>query len=858
MPDVGPNCARRLHLFLVVDMSKLFEIHTSNLELSWRAPSNSKASIPAGLGESRGYLKIETRNPLVRLQHVRRSGVPESVAGEAYLEDGPHIYEQVNYSIFVKSKSGQVVRLSHSDPTICSGISAEDGGTICHGSINFRSNVGFSRFTVLVDNKPEFDFEIEVFPTKLDYKSDYQQLIAETQNYIAGLVYEYLRSTFRLSIPKLETQTSRVEWLVLLKSLIADLERGAQFVARNPIRVLDRETQTVSVEKIRKLDRTTRRAIMRSMGAGELFDLDDIPVKERLPHVKSRFSLDTAEHRWISGQLATIRRKLTMLAEGEASYPSFFRTPSPEYNSSTDSSILKELQALERRVLRLERLEVFQEARGTPPPGFASLQLISSSGYRECYRACITLQLGLQIESGALELSLKEISLLYEYWCFLTVVALISKHTKCNIPVGQLVRVRQNGLHINLRKDHESVVEFETSTGRTVRVAYNKEFRGLTNQKPDIIVSLEGPGWPPLSLLLDAKYRVRFDTETLSLFGSPGPDSDSINVLHRYRDAILENRTKEEQSSPKRKVIQAAALFPYRDGENNFNQSRLWKSLDTIGIGGIPLVPTDKRYLDAWLKSVLETGEWALADRALSHVAVERAFDWRSAASQAVLIGVLRPEIAQQHLEWVLSQRCYYMPYLQKHPRQLTCKWVALYSPATLRRKSGAVTHVAEVIRTDVIPRDEIDTPWKPTRAGDEKQVVYYLSDLKPLANPIRNLDDTGKGTRFSSPRWSSKLGLDRAAILSELFLETEPEWRLYEGLRSIHADFTLEPLRVTPLNEDFTKSRVRFVVRKFKVQYCGPNGFALSDTDNASVNFLPNIEETLARLMCAEGSREE
>lgn len=832
-------------------MSKLFEIHTSNVELSWRAPATSPGNISAGLGECLGYLKVETRDPQVQLQRVWRSGVPESVACDEHLQLGPHIFEQVNYSVFVKAKTDKVVRLAHSDPTICSGISAEEGGSICHGSINFRSNVGFSRFTVLVNDKPEFDFEIEVFPTKLDYKSDYQQLIAETQNYIAGLVYEYLRSTFRLSIPKLETQTSRVEWLVLLKSLITDLERGAQFIARNPIRTLDRETQTVSVEKIRKLDRTTRRAIMRNGGAGEHIDLDGIPVKERLPHVKSRFSLDTAEHRWISAQLASIRQRLTQLAEDEASYPKSFRTPAPEYNSSPKeaSTILQELQALERRVLRLERLEVFQETRGTPPPGYASLQLLSASGYRECYRACITLRLGLQIESGALELSLKEISLLYEYWCFLTVVALISKHTQCKIPVGQLVRVKQNGLHINLRKDHQAAVEFETSSGRTIRVVYNKEFRGLTNQKPDIIVSLEGAGWPSLSLLLDAKYRVRFDTETLSLFKSPGPDPDSINVLHRYRDAILENRTTEEQSRPKRTVIQAAALFPYRDTENNFNQSDLWKSLDTIGIGGIPLVPTDKRYLDAWLKSIVETGEWALADRALSHVAVERSSDWRSAASQAVLIGVLRPEIAQQHLDWVLNERCYYMPYREKHSRQLACKWVALYSPATLRRQSGAVTHVAEVIRTEVISRAEIDTPWKSTRSADEKQVVYYLSDLKPLTNPIKNLHDTGKGTRFSSPRWSSKLGLDRASVLGELFLETEPEWRLYEGLRATHGDFKLEPLQVTPLNEDFAKSRVCFVVGKFKVQYCGPNGFAVIDGENASANYFPNIDETLASL---------
>ncbi len=50
----------------------------------------------------------------------------------------------------------------------------ERHGSIVYGLVNFGNQVGRSEFTIVLGGQPEFSFEVEVFPTKLDYVSDYE------------------------------------------------------------------------------------------------------------------------------------------------------------------------------------------------------------------------------------------------------------------------------------------------------------------------------------------------------------------------------------------------------------------------------------------------------------------------------------------------------------------------------------------------------------------------------------------------------------------------------------------------------------------------------------------------------------
>ena len=160
------------------------------------------------------------------------------------------------------------------------------------------------------------------------------------------------------------------------------------------------------------------------------------------------------------------------------------------------------------------------------------------------------------------------------------------------------------------------------------------------------------------------------------------------------------------------------------------------------------------------------------------------------------------------------------MPLLKSQLRQHNTKWVAIYSPQALR-KPGAVTHKAQVIGVEIVPRKDIQTPWKSNRGSNDLQILYRLGDIIKLKHPIENLNRQDRGQRFSSHRWTTRLALDRATRLEELFLETEPEWRLFEDLKAMGIPFQLSnPGTPKLLDPDNPIGRVWFDLDKCRIRY--------------------------------------
>ena len=286
---------------------------------------------------------------------------------------------------------------------------------------------------------------------------------------------------------------------------------------------------------------------------------------------------------------------------------------------------------------------------------------------------------------------------------------------------------------------------------------------------------------------------------------------------------------------PKRSVIQGAALYPFREElPGQFDASRLREALQRLGVGALPMLPGDTQHVRSWLRQILREGGWALSDRATGHVATERADDWRVAASQAVLIGVLRGQEPEAHLRWVIAQRTYYTPLRPTQRRQLAARWVAIYSP-TVVPEGGAVRHIAEVEGIGIQRRSAIATPWAPGRNGDEFQVVFRLGPVITRSRPIENRNERGRADPFRQHRWSTRLAFDRAQVIRELMLETEPEWRLYEELRQKRVSFDLRPREVRLQDEDDPQGRVWFVVGPLRARYAGAAGFVLRSADGES-----------------------
>ena len=770
-----------------------------------------------------GRLRIfNVAKGLTFLTETSREGVRETLARDLDFTVGPPLYEQTDYQIFASTIDPRsTITIRHRDPLIEQSLSGQEGGRIAHGVINFRNQVGRSLFSVMVDGQRMVDFEVEVFPTKVDYESDYQEILADIQSILTGLAYEYLRSTYQLGKVAPGTKPSRLEWLVLVEQILRELERALDHIAHRPIRGLMRSEQIARAERVRKIDSSVRSQLRRGQGHGQLLQIGNHAVRERLSQRPPELTLNTVEHRWLRRQLEDVLRSLGILTAG------FDRDDELSERKRRSIEVVTDLKS---RVSRLLALEPMQAADGDVPAGFASLQLVSAPGYREAYRLLLFLRMGLRLEGDLFKLAVKDLDILYEYWSYLKVAQVIREDVGAPKDLDSFFKIGLNGLGVQLRKGESQKLTFASGPHRKVSVLYNPTFANqettLIPQKPDILIRLEDNGWPRVQLVCDAKYRVDATEKYRQQFGSYGPPVDAINVLHRYRDAILELDDSDSQfSAPKRSVVQAAALFPLNrlEGDPEFSESRLWKSIDKIGVGAIPLLPGNDQLLRDWIGGALRRGGWAIADKAIGSLVGGRARDWRIAASEPVLIGVLRSPGTREHLDWINRERVYYQPRTKSQRRQFAVKQVAIYVPVGLDEPSG-IRYVADVEQIDVVERKEIKTPWASRQNGDV--VLYRLGPVSHLQRPI---ELTSGETMAGRWRWTTRLGLQRATNLRETRLETEPEWRLLEWMQ---ANRLVPEIRVDSpsmqTSED-PRGRAWFHLKSGNsIRYDGSNGFLL------------------------------
>ncbi|HEX6285609.1 MAG TPA: DUF2357 domain-containing protein, partial [Pyrinomonadaceae bacterium] len=662
----------------------------------------------------------------------------------------------------------------------------------------------------------------EVFPAKLDYADDYNVLLADVQEILSGLVLEYLRSTFQLGFATDSNSPSRLEWILLLRHVVDDLERGLRHVEKHPHHGLIRERVSTRVEKLKRTDATIAKMIQQGKGRGpKTRTASGLVLHSQLPENRARTTLDTPEHRWLASQLTRVRRVLAEIHLAEIK--------SGASRDARQSRILEELENLENRIAKLRSIEPLVQARGFPPAGFTSLTLQARPGYREAYRACLALLQGLRVTGGPVNLVLKDTSCLYEYWCYLALLRLIAKITGAQIPVRELFAVQKHGLRVRLKRGTTQTVVFSNSD-RSLELTYNPRYtdRALQFPHPDVVLTLRDPQRTTLRLLFGVKYRLNPTASYVEKYGLPGPPTQTIDVLHRYRDAVLRQTGLQgtESETLKDTVMKGVALFPYADVEDRFHKSWFWTSLEQDGIGAIPFLPGETRHLEEWLRALLHRAGWSTVEKRIPYLSPEQERRWQQAAKVPVLLATLRRE-ANEHLEWVKQKRCYYTPLIPTQPCQLVTRWIAIYSPASIR-PPGAITHLAEVENIEVRKRHEIDTPWPPQRNAGQKQVVYQLREVRELERPLENRGPKEINKRFSQNQWTSRLAIMNATELTEVLMETSAEWKLHGELRMAGAEFTLKAGSAKSQDEHEPGGRMWFVRPRLQVQYRDTAGFLL------------------------------
>ena len=700
----------------------------------------------------------------------------------------PVFFETNEYSFaisFTGLKEGTTPRILHPDKKVealFSGIETI-GAYILNGNINFLNQPGrFSlhfAYTTADGVNREDSLDFDVVSPKMDTKNDLNIIIKEIKAEYDDLVFRYLTLTCQQFSLGREANNDLI-WLSVFKDIVEGFIVAVRYVLHAPhnqdfVQVEYQRPDRIKkwtvplAEKFRDDEKNDREKAYRTYYRVEQTESTDNTLE-------NRFVKYTLER--ISERLAKVLKKVRR--EG---------TSDSEVGNLENS--LKEIDTLRRNSFfrTIGRFEGFRQE---------SMVLQQRSGYAQVYRYWLMLQNGLDLIDGNTSVGVQPIWQLYEIWCFLKVKRMVADVLGLDLHnVDDLSCVHEdtvkafdpfNGgsLTGNVKYDNRS-------NGDVVEVGYQYIFSRskddlqmmsvTTEQKPDIVMHIHKMSGITLTYLFDAKYRVYGDDDPANGPVEDLPVEDTLNQMHRYRDAIY--YSKNDKGGYSKEVIGGYILFPGRLDENDTlakierrDTSELpyyLQSIEAVNIGAFPLLPNKDSgiLLREFLRKILlqenvnEQIDDSIPQRGLYYVNEE--------SGVGVIFGCYKNE---DHHQWILERHKYNLR-LDKGRRgsislngdYTHAQYLVLYE---LGAKSSAEIHHLTG-NADVMTKSELLDLHYPEPNG-EKYLVLDIDDNvdERLIGREWDMPSSFFDTEEGSPRLVKYLNLYPPEDSAEFFKSTQ------------------------------------------------------------------------------------
>ena len=687
----------------------------------------------------------------------------------------PLFYETQGYEFIIEKKQDIPLTFYHENVYLRQAIKplGREGMTMS-GVLNFQSEVGLTDLELRLNGETLLHLQLEIFPVKMDYKNDYEMILNDVNQQIYNLSFDFLRKTYNLTGLMETRHQSLTEFFAILQHVFAQLVQAIERINSSPHSKHRVENRLVESGRLKKAGKENITYLTKRP---HLLIQDDrlgfIPMNGQCYYpthaieTKRHVDYDTNENRFVRWVLLRIGKKLKELKVRLA-----------EQGRLQDPMLARKLSDMQTQLQRLLRFEFLNV--GDMRQLSVSLVLQMAPGYREVYRNYLMLMKGLSIQSDLFRLSMKDLAVLYEYWCFLKIHDLLSR--KYELLKQDIIKVNRTGIFVTLDKSQKAKMVYRNPrNGEIFTLYYNTlpsgEETPTIAQRPDNVLTLKKNDSDAVyKYIFDAKYRLNpayEDTPYRRTYKTPGPEESDINTMHRYRDAIVYSEG--SGSELERSMFGAYVLFPYHD-EEQYREHKFYKSIGLINVGAFPFLPNSTGLMEAFLDEIIMDSPEKAFERSTRPRGTKDYYE-NKLSGKNVLVGSLR-EVKQ--LDEALRNKFYHVPLVNitDHKLLTQLEYVALYQSKKkfeTRGESG-IHWYGKIVDWQVLRRGEITE--RPARLGTEEQlyVKFMVGDWVKRDKPI-----VPGGRGIYTLLYTSKYMLDRAFEIAELRLETEEdlrEWR--------------------------------------------------------------------------------
>ena len=459
------------------------------------------------------------------------------------------------------------------------------GKQMVYGAINFGNQVGLTEFKVTysIDGKPkELAFQTEVLSYKMDYRTDLKAMIRDVEEEFSMLSYSFLKKTY-LTFKEKQGKSTDLIWWQIFQQCHKEIISACNSIINSPKRRL---------KSTARFERAERMPFIPVELENEYaaFKHDD---KHLYRTEEFYLSKDTVENRFLKYAMTDMLRNFLRIKEHIKE----------SLKIENEGLISGELDEIEQRLKRINRNPFFHGIGSFHGFSQDSIIMKKAHGYSAIYRNWILLSCGYELEEGIRKLEVKDISDLYEIWCFIKVKNMVADIFKNSAVayfdkgkavssdfIRKLVYGKKTELVMKQNGVEMASVMYNASSYKDERRHYSpiKDTRTLTTtQRPDIVLRLtKDKAGIKFTYLFDAKYRIDDKPDSK---GYDVPPEDAINQMHRYRDAIYYDQAADGKL--KKEIIGGYVLYPGNLEKDLVRNSYYYESIAKVGIGAFPLKP---------------------------------------------------------------------------------------------------------------------------------------------------------------------------------------------------------------------------------------------------------------------------
>lgn len=691
----------------------------------------------------------------------------------------PCFYENQAYQLVIESKNGEKLRFYHENKRLREAITyLGRSERILSGNINFQNDIGKCEFQIWQENKKLLTVCLEVFPSKIEYRRDYIQLLTEVNAELYNLAFDFLRKTYLSASVTPSVKSSPTEFFSIITYCFDKLCQAVERLCRTPHHVVKSHNQISTPDKVKRVNNNTLKWLSKNLSqlnksnegviiGGEKY------LPQKILETKKEINFDTFENRFIKWVLNSIGKKLKH----------FHHLYNKNLGSSDafDNDIVQKIKSMENKLARFQRLSFLNKVGKVHKVDNLSLVLQMAPGYREVYKYYLMLLKGLTLQSDIFKISIKDIALLYEYWCFIKMNSLLK--SKYHLDKHDLIKVNHQGIILRLDKSMRSSLHYTNPrNGEKIILSYNNLLNkkmATTNQRPDNMLSLRKEGSDiEYQYVFDVKYRLNpalSESDYDKKYGKPGPQEDDINTMHRYRDAIMTWNKDQITKS----VFGAFILFPLKDGDNyagidDGKPHTFYTSIDQVNIGGLPFLPGETKLVENFLEELIIDSCDTAFEGSVSQKGTEEYYQEKF-QKRNVLVGTLG---SREQLCVSLKQNFYHIPYNLVKKTCFNITHVAIFQSGLKFKEESGIRYYGKVTGMEVVKRKEIKEIPK---QSEELYVKFQIKEWQELKVPIKPM---GYGVRTHV--YTTLILLENAKELPELSLRSEEEFRLWKELRRI------------------------------------------------------------------------